>query len=75
MTSTELWEAYTARNPSFGGDGEVRVSSSSLRKLFDQTWSIAYDSGYRSGLREAAARAKPTVEPPEFFRDIFGVTK
>lgn len=75
MTSTELWEAYAARNPSFTSDGEVTMSAAGLRKLYNRTWSIAYDSGYRTGLREATARAKPSAEPPEFFRDIFGVTK
>jgi hypothetical protein len=80
MTSTELWEAYSTRNPSFDGDGQVTMSAAGLRKLFNQTWSIAYDTGYRTGLREATARAKPTPAPPpeifrDIFRDIFGVTR
>jgi hypothetical protein len=76
MTSTELWEAYSTRNPSFDGDGQVTMSAAGLRKLYNQTWSIAYDTGYRTGLREATARAKPTpAPPPEIFRDFFGVTR
>lgn len=75
MTSTELWEAYSTRNPSFDGEGQVTLSAAGLRKLFNQTWSIAHDTGYRRGLREATTRATARPEPPAIFRDIFGVTK
>jgi hypothetical protein len=58
MTESELWEAYSARNPSFANEeGTVTMSASGLRKLFKQTWSIAHDSGYRRGLKEATESA------------------
>lgn len=80
MTSTELWEAYSTRNPSFNGDGEVTMSARGLRKLFEQTWSIAYDSGHRAGRREgqreaAAAASKSythTSSPMDIFHTVFG---
>lgn len=76
MSSDELWEAYSAKNPSFDGDGNVTMSAAGLRKLFRQTWSIAHDSGYRKGLKEATERAKWENRPSERrspFHDIFGL--
>ena len=73
MTSAELWEAYATRNPSFDGEGQVTLSASGIRKLFNQTWSIAYDSGYRRGLREGVERTKRDSAPPsDLFKEIFG---
>lgn len=78
MTSDELWEAYEARNPSFGKEGgSVTMSSAGLKKLFSQTWSIAHDSGYRQGLREGERRrvsGQPhgPNEPINPFKDFFG---
>ena len=72
MTIAELWEAYATRNPSFDGEGQVPLSASGIRKLFNQTWSIAYDSGYRRGLREGVERTKrDSAPPPDFFKEIF----
>jgi hypothetical protein len=73
MSSEELWEAYSTRNPSFDGDGNVTMSAAGLRKLFSQTWSIAYDSGYRSGRKDGERQERPSVEPPGFFKDFFGI--
>lgn len=80
MNSAELWEAYSTRNPSFNGDGQVTMSAAGLRKLFEQTWSIAYDSGHRTGRREgqreAAAAASRTYthtsSPMDIFSTVFG---
>lgn len=73
MTSAELWEAYATRNPLFDGEGQVTLSASGLRKLFNQTWSIAHDSGYRRGLREGVERTKrDSAPPPDLFNQIFG---
>ena len=76
MSQDELWEAYATRNPSFDGDSNVTMSAAGLRKLFAQTWSIAYDSGYRKGLREATEAAKQKQRgidsrPLNIFGDIF----
>jgi hypothetical protein len=56
MTEQELWEAYSTRNPSFNGDGNITMSAAGLRKLFKQTWSIAHDTGYRAGVKSEAKR-------------------
>ena len=78
MNEDELWEAYSTRNPSFDGDEAVTMGAAGLRKLFRQTWSIAYDSGYRRGLREATERAKQQQrdtfsdsDPLNIFKGIF----
>lgn len=75
MSSEELWEAYETRNPSFGEPGNVTMSSTGLKKLFSQTWSIAHDSGYRQGLRDGQRKRSldGTNEGPKNpFDDIFG---
>lgn len=47
MSKAELWRKFAARNPSFDGDGAVTLSARGLRKLFSQTWDIAYGAGER----------------------------
>lgn len=77
MTKSELWEAYATRNPSFAADAQVTMSAAGLRKLFEQTWSIAFDSGTRQGRREALVeltRSSTTTTSPgmDFFNAVFG---
>jgi hypothetical protein len=55
MTQQELWRAYCARNPSFDGSGEVTMTASGLKKLFDQTWQLAYAAG-EANEKERSAR-------------------
>ena len=45
MKKSELWKAYIAKNPSFAGNGNVTLSAAGIRKLFNQTWDIAYEEG------------------------------
>lgn len=45
MTKKELWKIYTARNPSFDGQGTVTMTAAGLRKMFDTTWDIAFHDG------------------------------
>ena len=45
MTKKELWKIYTARNPTFDGEGTVTMTAAGLRKLFDTTWDIAFHDG------------------------------
>ncbi len=45
MKKSQLWKIYTAKNPSFAGDGNITMSARGLRKLFDQTWDYAYHEG------------------------------
>ena len=45
MTKKELWKIYTARNPTFNGEGTVTMTAAGLRKLFDTTWDIAFHDG------------------------------
>ena len=75
MSEDELWEAYATRNPSFDGDEAVTMGAAGLRKLFRQTWSIAYDSGYRRGLREATERAKSNDSRPTADNEAFNIFK
>ena len=45
MKKSQLWKIYVAKNPSFAGDGNVTMSARGLRKLFDQTWDLAFYEG------------------------------
>ena len=45
MKKSQLWKIYVAKNPSFAGDGNVTMSARGLRKLFDQTWDLAFYKG------------------------------
>ena len=45
MTKKELWKIYTARNPTFDGEGTVTMTAAGLRKLFDTTWDVAFHDG------------------------------
>lgn len=76
MNADELWEAYATRNPSFDGEDKVTMSAAGLRKLFRQTWSIAHDSGYRRGLREATERSRAASRPSQSDSvEAFGIFK
>jgi hypothetical protein len=41
MTREQLWKIYSAKNPSFEGEGNVTMSARGLRKLFNTTWDVA----------------------------------
>lgn len=56
------------RNPSFDGDGNVTLSARGLRKMFEQTWEIAFDSGV---MDDEPYIPPKKVEMPDFFKDIF----
>jgi hypothetical protein len=45
MKKSQLWKIYCAKNPSFERDGNVTLSTRGLRKLFNQTWDLAYHEG------------------------------
>jgi hypothetical protein len=45
VKKSQLWKIYVAKNPSFAGDGNITMSARGLRKLFDQTWDLAYHEG------------------------------
>lgn len=71
MTQDELWQAYATRNPSFASEGYVTMSAAGLRKLFEQTWTIAFESGKRQA--EFVAKVNQSVGNPgsDFFNAIF----
>jgi hypothetical protein len=45
MKKSQLWKIYVAKNPAFERDGNVTLSTRGLRKLFEQTWDLAYHEG------------------------------
>jgi hypothetical protein len=45
MTKKALWKQYVDKNPSFDGEGNITLSAAGLRKLFNQTWDIAFEQG------------------------------
>jgi hypothetical protein len=69
VKKSELWKIYTAKNPSFDGDGKITMSARGLRKLFDQTWDYAYEQG-------EPENSPPPVNgspPVDDLRKIFGM--
>ena len=69
MKKSELWKVYVARNPSFAGNGNVTLSAAGIRKLFDQTWDIAYHEGEPE---EQCNRRNPTPAVEDLM-NIFGM--
>jgi hypothetical protein len=45
VKKSQLWKIYVAKNPSFAGDGNITMSARGLRKMFDQTWDLAFYEG------------------------------
>lgn len=45
MNKDLVWAKYVKGNPSFGGYGNVTLSAKGLRKLFNQTWDLAFQAG------------------------------
>lgn len=42
MNKEQLWKLYCDKNPQFADpDKSIRMKSSMVRKLFDQTWDMA----------------------------------
>ena len=73
MNQQELWSAYCARNPNFASDGEVTMTVNGLKKLFEQTWRIAYETGVAS---EKERDSRLTDEPGDaLFETFFGKNK
>jgi hypothetical protein len=54
MTKRELWKIYTARNPTFDGEGTVTMTAAGLRKLFDTTWYVAFYDGEEEPLERVS---------------------
>lgn len=69
MKKSQLWKIYVAKNPSFAGDGNITMSARGLRKLFDQTWDLAYHEG------EDEIEAPPVTDSKgvDDLRKIFGM--
>jgi hypothetical protein len=69
MKKSQLWKIYTAKNPSFAGDGNITMSARGLRKLFDQTWDLAYEHG-EPEIEHAPVNDSKAVDD---LRKIFGM--
>ena len=68
MTKKELWKIYTARNPTFDGEGTVTMTAAGLRKLFDTTWDVAFHDGED----EPVERVPPSGNL-DALKQIFGI--
>lgn len=69
MKKSQLWKIYTAKNPSFAGDGNITMSARGLRKLFDQTWDFAFHEG-EDEIEHAPVNDSKAVDD---LRKIFGM--
>ena len=68
MTKKELWKIYSKRNPSFDGEGNVTLSATGLRKMFETTWEVAMHDG------EEEPIPKPTPSGNlDALKQIFGM--
>ena len=80
MTKKEVWKAYVKRNPSFNGDGKITMSARGLRKMFDNTWEMAYEAGFNQEEDDDEADCpvaypdmiRGNVEAVNIFSTIFG---
>lgn len=77
MTKQDLWDQYAKKNPSFNGNGNVTLSARGLRKMFDQTWKIAFESGFNQefeddGEEEYPQEIKGNPCAENIFNTIFG---
>jgi hypothetical protein len=68
MTKRELWKIYAKRNPSFDGDGNVTLSASGLRKMFETTWEIAMYDG-----EEEPTYKQPASGNLDALKQMFGM--
>ena len=77
MSKQELWSKYVERNPSFDGLGTITMSARGLRKMFNQTWDVAFESGFNQEFDddEEDEYPEPIKHSPEamnIFNTIFG---
>ena len=70
MKKSQLWKIYTAKNPSFAGDGNITMSARGLRKMFDQTWDLAIHEGEEENEAPPATDSKGVDD----LRKIFGMS-
>ena len=77
MSKQELWSKYVERNPSFDGLGTITMSARGLRKMFNQTWDVAFESGFNQEFdddeeNEYPEPIKNSPEAMNIFNTIFG---
>jgi hypothetical protein len=78
MTKKELWAKYAEKNPSFDGLGTVTMSARGLRKMFNQTWDIAFEAGFNQEFEDDEEEddypepIKHNVDAMNIFDTIFG---
>lgn len=67
MDKESLWNLYLLRNPAFGKEGQVTLTTAGLRKLFETT----FDKGVEHG--RSIAQCEPFESTPisESFKSIF----
>lgn len=68
MNKQQLWKIYTDKNPSFAGDGEITLTATGLRKLFDTTFEQGIEHGRQrsaieAALKETLSKGKPFFSP------------
>jgi len=79
MKKSQLWNKYVAKNPSFDGNGNITMSANGLRKLFHQTWEIAFEAGFNQEFEddeedkeEISRNPISSPEAMNIFNTIFG---
>lgn len=78
MTKQQLWAKYVERNPSFDGLGTITMSARGLRKMFNQTWDVAFQSGFNQEFEDDEEEddypepIKHNVDAVNIFDTIFG---
>lgn len=69
MNKDLVWAKYVKANPSFGGDGNVTLSARGLKKLFNQTWDLAFQAGLEY---DPPAEVEDYEEEPREPRELKG---
>jgi hypothetical protein len=74
MTKDRLWQAYVDKYPQFEDPNAViKITSTNLRKMFDQTWRIAKASAFDLDYPESADPSTFTdLETVQYLKNMFG---
>ena len=72
MNQQELWELYVRKNPEFETANKVSISTSSLKKMFNQTFA----QGVKHGKTIESVRPKvenniPKTSNADYVKDLF----
>jgi hypothetical protein len=73
MKKSQLWKKYVDKNPSFDGNGNITMSAAGLRKLFNQTWDIAFNDGEAEDIEEDYTNCSSNLNSSNTLNDLLNI--